>query len=54
MALKHQQLPPCVGLRESEFNLDLVTSPRHAEIRRVMCLCFGFGGQNAVMVMERE
>jgi 3-oxoacyl-[acyl-carrier-protein] synthase II len=54
MALKNQQLPPCVGLRESEFNLDLVTSPRHAEIRRVMCLCFGFGGQNAVMVMERE
>jgi 3-oxoacyl-[acyl-carrier-protein] synthase II len=53
MALKHQQLPPCVGLREPEFNLNLVTSPRQAEIQRAMCLCFGFGGQNAVIVMEK-
>ena len=52
MALKHQLLPPCVGLKESEFDLDLVTAPRRAEIRHVLCLSFGFGGQNAVVALR--
>ena len=49
MALRDQQLPPCVGLKEPEFDLDLVTGPRRSEIRRVLCFSFGFGGQNAVI-----
>ncbi len=52
MALKHQLLPPCVGLQESEFDLDLVTVPRRAEVRHVLCLSFGFGGQNAVVALK--
>ena len=52
MALKHQLLPPCVGLQESEFDLDLVIAPRRAEIRHVLCLSFGFGGQNAVVALR--
>ena len=52
MALKHQLLPPCVGLQEPEFDLDLVTAPRRAEIRHVLCLSFGFGGQNAVVALR--
>jgi 3-oxoacyl-[acyl-carrier-protein] synthase II len=51
MALKHQLLPPCVGLKEPEFNLDLVTEPRRGEIRHVLCFSFGFGGQNAVLAL---
>jgi 3-oxoacyl-[acyl-carrier-protein] synthase II len=51
MALKHQLLPPCVGLKEPEFDLDLVTEPRRGEIRRVLCFSFGFGGQNAVLAL---
>jgi len=51
MALKHQLLPPCVGLKESEFDLDLVTAPRWGEIRQVLCFSFGFGGQNAVLAL---
>ncbi|MBD2744329.1 beta-ketoacyl-ACP synthase [Coleofasciculus sp. FACHB-1120] len=51
MALKHQILPPCVGLKEPEFDLDLVTVPRQGEIKQVLCFSFGFGGQNAVVAL---
>lgn len=51
MALKHQLLPPCVGLKESAFELDLVKMSRSAEIRQVLCFSFGFGGQNAVLAL---
>lgn len=53
-ALKHQLLPPCVGLAQPDFELDLVTTPRRGEVRRVLCFSFGFGGQNAVLALERE
>ncbi len=53
MALKHQQLPPCVGLKEPEFELDWVTAPRQCEIQQVLCSSFGFGGQNAVMALGK-
>ncbi len=49
MALKHQILPPCVGLKEPEFNLDLVKKSRKSLLRNVLCFSFGFGGQNAVI-----
>lgn len=54
MALKHQLLPPCVGLTEPDFDLDFVTAPRQADISSVLCFSFGFGGQNAVVALFRE
>jgi 3-oxoacyl-[acyl-carrier-protein] synthase II len=51
MALKHQILPPCVGLQQPEFDLDLITAARQSKIRRVLCFSFGFGGQNAVIAL---
>ena len=51
MGLKYQILPPCVGLKEPEFDLDLVRNPRRGKIRRVLCFSFGFGGQNAVVAL---
>jgi 3-oxoacyl-[acyl-carrier-protein] synthase II len=54
LALKNQILPPCVGLKEAEFNLDFVTTAREAEIRQVLCLSFGFGGQNAAIALAKE
>jgi 3-oxoacyl-[acyl-carrier-protein] synthase II len=54
MALKHQILPPCVGLEKPEFGLDLVTASRQGEIGRVLCFSFGFGGQNAVMALGKN
>ena len=54
MALKHQILPPCVGLEKPEFGLDLVMASRQGEIGRVLCFSFGFGGQNAVMALGKN
>ena len=51
MALKYQQLPPCVGLKESEFELNLVRETYRQNIQGVLCFSFGFGGQNAVIAL---
>ncbi|GFZ99869.1 beta-ketoacyl-ACP synthase [Okeania sp. KiyG1] len=52
MAIEHQILPPCVGLDEAEFDLDLVRYGRESEVENVLCLSFGFGGQNAALVLS--
>ncbi|NMG18578.1 beta-ketoacyl-ACP synthase [Brasilonema bromeliae] len=53
MALEQQFLPPCVGLRHPEFDLDLVRESRQSKIQRVLCFSFGFGGQNAVIALSQ-
>ena len=53
MAMKHNYLLPCVGLKDLEFDLNLVTQLRKAEINHAMCFSFGFGGQNAVIALSR-
>jgi 3-oxoacyl-[acyl-carrier-protein] synthase II len=52
LACQHQLLPPCVGLRQTEFDLNVVTSTTPASIRHILCLNFGFGGQNAAIAIE--
>ncbi|MEL6930262.1 MAG: beta-ketoacyl-ACP synthase [Cyanobacteria bacterium J06600_6] len=54
MAMKQGYLPPCVGLKNLEFDLNIVTQAREAEINRAMCFSFGFGGQNAVITLSKE
>ncbi len=53
MAFKKQILPPSVGLKKSEFDLNFVTEANQVneEIRRSLCFSFGFGGQNAVIAL---
>ena len=53
MALKHQILPPNLGLQQPEFDLDMVTAARLSKVRQVLCLSFGFGGQNAAIALAR-
>ncbi|MHC5935128.1 beta-ketoacyl-ACP synthase [Nostoc sp.] len=53
MALQHQILPPCIGLQQPEFDLNIVTAARLSKIRQVLCLSFGFGGQNAAIALAR-
>ncbi len=53
MALKHQILPPCVGLKQPEFDLDLVKTARESQIQHTLCFSFGFGGQNAVVALSQ-
>ncbi|MEH1828918.1 MAG: beta-ketoacyl-ACP synthase [Nostoc sp.] len=54
MALKHQILPPCVGSKQPEYDLDIVTAARLSKIQQVLCLSFGFGGQNAAIALARS
>jgi 3-oxoacyl-[acyl-carrier-protein] synthase II len=54
MALKHQHLPPCVGLTQPEFALDLLRTARSTQVNTALCLGFGFGGQNGAIVLKRH
>jgi 3-oxoacyl-[acyl-carrier-protein] synthase II len=52
-AIATQTLPPCVGLKHPEFDLDLVTTPRSTKVNATLCLSFGFGGQNAAIAIGK-
>ncbi len=52
MALKHQKLPPNVGLQHPEFDLNFVTQTRSAPLNHTLCLSFGFGGQNGAIALK--
>ncbi|MBD2330160.1 beta-ketoacyl-ACP synthase [Alkalinema sp. FACHB-956] len=57
MALQQQAMPPCVGLHEPDFALNLVrpgqtTVAPNKRIATVLCFSFGFGGQNAVIALN--
>lgn len=52
MAMQEQQLPPCVGLQQQDFALNLVTKTKHSSINNVLCLSFGFGGQNGAIALS--
>jgi 3-oxoacyl-[acyl-carrier-protein] synthase II len=52
LALQQKILPSSVGLSQPEFDLNIVTEARKAEIRQMMCFSFGFGGQNAVVALR--
>jgi len=54
MALQQQILPPCVGLKEPEFEINLVREARKASIKNVLCLSFGFGGQNGAIALGKS
>lgn len=53
LGLRDRILPPCVGLRESEFDLNLVRVARSSEIQNLLCFSFGFGGQNAAIALRK-
>lgn len=53
MALKDGFLPPCVGLKDSEFDLNFVTTADRSDLENVLCLSFGFGGQNAAIALRK-
>ena len=53
LSLQQQILPPCVGLRDPEFDLNFVTEARSAKVDRALVLGFGFGGQNAAIAVGK-
>ncbi len=55
LSIGHQVIPPTVNLERPspDCDLDYVPNwPRSAPIRRVMSNAFGFGGQNATLIVE--
>lgn len=51
MSFKENYLLPCIGLSNSEFDLNLVSQARKKLIQNAMCFNFGFGGQNTVITL---
>ncbi|MGB7415741.1 MAG: beta-ketoacyl-ACP synthase [Thermosynechococcaceae cyanobacterium] len=54
MALQSQVAPPCVGLHNSAFDLNLLREATPMNLRYILCLSFGFGGQNTVLAIARD
>jgi 3-oxoacyl-[acyl-carrier-protein] synthase II len=52
-ALQEQIVPPCVGLKNSEFDLNLVRKATKTNIQNALCFSFGFGGQNAILALGK-
>ena len=52
-AISTQVLPPCVGLTDPEFDLDLVRKARATSVNNLLCFSFGFGGQNAAIALAK-
>jgi 3-oxoacyl-[acyl-carrier-protein] synthase II len=53
MALRSGHLPPCVGLRQSDFDLNLLRQAVQGDVQTALCFSFGFGGQNGVLAVSR-
>ncbi|MGB3265531.1 MAG: beta-ketoacyl-ACP synthase [Microcoleus sp.] len=54
MSIRDGILPPCTGLKKPGFELDFVRCGREAAVRNAVCLSFGFGGQNAAIVLSGD
>ncbi len=53
LSLQRQEMFPCVGLQEPAFDLNFIRSAQSAALKNILCLSFGFGGQNAVLALSR-
>ena len=54
MSLKRQQVLPCVGLKHPDFDLGFVELTHQRRLKKMLCLSFGFGGQNAAIALSSE
>jgi len=55
LALREQFLPPNINFREGEaqWDFEVISEAREADLRCVISNSFGFGGTNATVVLER-
>ncbi len=51
LSIRDQVIPGCVGLESPAFALNLIRETVSAKLEKILCLSFGFGGQNAVLVI---
>ena len=53
LSLHRQEGMPCVGLRSPDFDLNFVREGQAVRLKNLLCLSFGFGGQNAALALGR-
>ncbi len=53
LSLHRQEGVPCVGLRSPDFDLNFVREGQAARLHNLLCLSFGFGGQNAALALGK-
>jgi 3-oxoacyl-[acyl-carrier-protein] synthase II len=53
MALQHQVVPGCTGLRQTKLPLKIAQQTASANLDYALCNGFGFGGQNGAIVFGR-
>ncbi len=53
MALQSNIIPPCVGLKQPEYPLNFIIKAQEKELKNILCLSFGFGGQNAAIALSK-
>lgn len=51
LSLQQQAIVPCTGLRQADFDLNFVRLGQPASLKNLLCLSFGFGGQNAALAL---
>jgi 3-oxoacyl-[acyl-carrier-protein] synthase II len=54
MALYRQIVPPCVGLQNPAYSLNLIRKAQNISMQVAICFSFGFGGQNAALAFARQ
>jgi 3-oxoacyl-[acyl-carrier-protein] synthase II len=50
-SLQSQVIPPTVGCKDLELDLNLIRQPAATKLQHLMCWSFGFGGQNAAVAL---
>ena len=53
LALQSGYLPPCVGLKNLAFPLNIVITAKKNNPQNALCFSFGFGGQNAILALGK-
>lgn len=53
LSLHRQEGVPCVGLQAPDFDLNFVRRGQAVKLKNLLCLSFGFGGQNAALALNR-
>ena len=51
LALQTGYLPPCIGLKDLAFPLNVVRNSQKKNPQNAFCFSFGFGGQNAILAI---
>jgi 3-oxoacyl-[acyl-carrier-protein] synthase II len=55
LAMQHAKIPPTLGLKEPEFDLDhVLNGPRDRKIRYALLNGFSFGGSNVCLLFKKE